>query len=257
MCDIETAPNEAYVWRFFKENIGANQIIENCKMISWGAKWLGKSTVYYEDTEHQSEKSILKKISVLLDEADMVVGHNLAAFDMPKIRGRSLVYKLPLPSPYREFCTYKTAVREFGFDSNSLEFLAKALGCKNLKFPHSKFPGFLLWRECMAGNPEAWKEMKKYNKQDVIVTEEVYLLMRPYARYHPNVAVHSESENVQCPKCGSEKLVKQKNGSYHKDAYTNVGKYKRYQCGDCGGYHRSRFTEYPKEHRKALAVNVT
>jgi hypothetical protein len=44
---------------------------------------------------------------------------------------------------------------------------------------HAKFPGFELWRECLAGNHEAWDEMREYNIDDVLSLEELYLVMRP------------------------------------------------------------------------------
>ena len=39
--DIETAPNLAYVWKFFKANISPKQVLEDCSIMSWSAKWLG------------------------------------------------------------------------------------------------------------------------------------------------------------------------------------------------------------------------
>ncbi len=250
LLDIETAPNVAHVWRFFKENIGANQVLEHSSMLSYAAKWIGTDKVFYQDTQHQNEKNMLKSVNKLLDQADCVVAHNGRGFDMPKIRGRSLTYNLPLPSPYKEIDTYLIARREFGFDSNSLEYIAKVMGCKNQKKRHNKFPGHEMWVECLKNNPEAWAEMKKYNIGDIDVLEEVYLMVRPYARNHPNFGVFLESDKRVCPKCGSENV--------HKDgfAYTMVGKYQQYECGDCGGWLRDRFTVFPKEKRKVLAVNV-
>lgn len=250
LLDIETAPNVAHVWRFFKENIGANQVLEHSSMLCYAAKWLGTSEIFYRSTENQSEKAMLRQLNVLLDKADCVVAHNGQKFDMPKIRGRSLTYNLPLPSPYKEIDTYLIVRREFGFDSNSLEYIANVLGCKHKKMKHRKFPGHEMWVECLKGNRHAWTEMQKYNINDIDVLEEVYLMVRPYARNHPNFGVFMESDKRMCPKCGSENV--------HKDgfAHTMVGKYQQYECGDCGGWLRDRFTVFPKDKRQALAVNV-
>ena len=57
-------------------------------------------------------------------------------------------------------------------------------------------------------------------------------------------------DEYKCPKCGSENL--QRRGF----ATTTVGKYQRYQCKDCGGWLRGRYSEYPKDKWKALAVNL-
>jgi DNA polymerase III epsilon subunit-like protein len=249
--DIETAPNLAYVWRFFQENVGAKQVKEHCSILSVSAKWLEKKKIFYYDTEHGSEKTLLKNLNKLLDEADVVVGHNSIKFDSPKIRGRSLVHGLPLPSPYKEIDTCRIARKEFGFESNSLEYLATVMGLTP-KQSHKKFPGFELWAECLKGNPEAWKEMKKYNIQDIGTTEEMYLLLRPYATRHPNMTVlmDEDGSEIRCPKCTSTN--NQRRGFY----YTNVGKYQRYQCKDCGGWHRSRFTVLDKEVGKNLTINA-
>jgi hypothetical protein len=258
ICDIETAPNIAYVWRFFKENISAKQVLENCSIMCYSAKWLGEKEIFYESAQKQGEKKMLKKLNVLLDEADMVVGHNSSRFDMPKIRGRSLLHGLPVASPYKDVDTCSIARKEFGFDSNSLEYLAKVFGLTP-KSPHRKFPGFELWSECLKGNDEAWAEMEAYNIQDIGTTEELYLKVRPFARQHPNVAVYAANDEIACPKCGSVDSKGHKHGNEKRGyQYTNVGQYARYKCKnpECGGWHRGRFSEYPKDKRKNLTVNA-
>lgn len=246
--DIETSPNIAHVWRFFKTNVSPNQILEHCDIMCFAAKWLGEPKMIYHGMP-DSEQEILEKMNELLDEADMIIGHNLIRFDASKIRGRSLVHGLALPSPYKEIDTLQTARREFGFDGNSLDYLTTVFGIAK-KDKHKEFPGHELWTECLAGNKKAWKEMQKYNEQDVTATEELYLQMRPYIRNHPNLGVLMEGDEIVCPKCGSD------DNNRRGYAVTTVGKYQRYQCGSCGGWHRSRYTEYPKHKRHALTVNA-
>lgn len=256
--DVETAPNLAYVWRFYQENVGAQQVLEHCSILSFAAKWYGKdvpnydraSRMHYCDVREDSERDLLQNLNDLLDLADATVTHNGVRFDMPKIRGRSLVHGLTPPSPVKEIDTYLICRKELGFDGNSLEYVAKVLGLKKQKLKHKNFPGFELWLECLKGNPKAWAELKRYNIHDVKVTEELYELVLPYARNHPNVAVFMEGSKFACPKCGSTKNRRQG------WAYTNVGKFQRYQCLKCRGWHRGRFTQTPKEKRKNLTVNV-
>jgi|TARA_R110000765_G_scaffold317882_1_gene410255 DNA polymerase elongation subunit (family B) len=247
--DIETAPNLAYVWSFFKTNVAPAMVKDNCTIMCWSAKWVGENAIYFESAQHQTEKVMLSALQMLLDEADMVVGHNVSGFDMPKIRGRCMVNGITLPSPYKEIDTLRIARKEFAFDSNKLESLAKILGLVE-KSAHKKFPGFELWAECLKGNKAAWKEMKAYNIQDIVTTEEVYIALRPYASNHPNLGVYMELDVIVCPKCGSEDQEKRGFST------TNVGKYQRYRCNDCGGWHRSRSTEYPQDKRKVLTVNA-
>ena len=247
--DVETFPNTAYVWRFFKENVGAKQVLEYSTLASFAYKWLDDDAVHYEDTQHQSEKKLVRNLLNVLDAADIVVAHNGAKFDLPTIQGRALVLGLKPPSPYKIVDTLLVARYEFNFPANSLEHLAILLDVGK-KGGHHKFPGFELWAECLKNNPEAWEEMKIYNKQDVTTLEEIYLKMRPFMRRHPNVAVYEEVDKTLCPKCASAHI------QWRGYAVTNVYKYKKFQCQSCGGWGRTRFNEFPKEFKHALAVNA-
>lgn len=248
--DIETAPKLAYVWRFWKENVSAKQVLSHGHIMSFSAKWLGATSVHYSENRRQDDDSeIAKELWGWLDQADVVVAHNGERFDLPQIMSRLIVHGIHPPSPYKIVDTVKVARKEFGFGSNSLEYLAKVLGCTEKK-SHKKFPGFELWVECMKGNEAAWKEMKDYNIQDVVTLEEIYFKMRPYIRNHPNAGVFSEEETCVCPKCGGGKL------HWRGYTYTQVSKYRRFQCQDCGGWGRSRFTENSAEKRKNLLTNI-
>lgn len=246
--DIETAPKVAYVWRFFKENVGAKQVREHGHIMSYAARWFGSKETMYEENRKEDDSVIVTALCKLLDEADIVVAHNGARFDFPTILGRALVHNIKPPSPYKIVDTCKEARRLFKFESNSLEYLAIVLGCKP-KLAHKNFPGFELWLECLRGNEDAWSEMRIYNEQDVDTLEEIYIKMRPFMDRHPNVAAINEEEEHSCPKCGGNHMHKRG------FAYTNVGKYQRFQCNDCGGWSRSRYTIMPKDVKKNLLVN--
>jgi hypothetical protein len=246
--DIETAPNLAYVWRLFKTNVGLEQIKQNSSIISYAAKWLGKPDVYYVDTHVWSEKYMLESLNTLLDEADAVVTHNGNSFDLPRVRSRSLVCDLPPPSPYKQIDTYRVAKKYFGFDGNSLDALCRILGIGQKH--NRKFAGFELWKELLQGNHDAWKELRVYNIKDVEITEQLYLRMRPWMSNHPNMPVFDEENKPACPKCGSHHL--ERRGF----AYTNVGKFQRFRCHDCGGWSRTRYDESDKDKKKGLLANV-
>lgn len=247
--DLETAPKLAYVWRFYKENISPKQVKEHGQILSYAAKWLNSDQMMYGDTQTQPESVIVREILSLLSEADVVVAHNAKKFDIPMVKGRALILGMKPPSPFKVVDTLIEARNHFLMPSNSLEYLADVLGCAK-KDSHKEFPGFELWKECLAGNPKAWEEMKAYNIQDVETLEEVYLKMRPYMSSHPNLGVLNDEEVNQCPKCGGTHLV------WRGYATTNVGKYRRFVCNDCGGWGRTRFLENTKEKRRALVTNA-
>lgn len=248
--DIETSPKIAYVWRFWKENVGAKQVIDHGHIMSYAAVWDEDRHASYEENRGDDDSEITKKLIALLDEADIVVGHNVDRFDCNTINGRALVLGINPPSPYKIVDTYQVAKTKFKFESNSLEYLSKILRCENQKLNHAKFPGFLLWLECLKGNKEAWEEMKLYNIMDTFTVRDVYRKMRPWIPQHPNIGVFLEQDKPVCPKCGSEHI--QRRGYAH----TQLSKFQRFVCMDCGGWSRTRFNEYDKDKRKQLLANA-
>jgi DNA-directed RNA polymerase subunit RPC12/RpoP len=103
----------------------------------------------------------------------------------------------------------------------------------------------------MTGDESAWKEMEKYNKQDVALLEEVYDIMLPWITHHPNLALYLDEDRPVCTNCGSKKVWK------NKDKFPlNSQAYTLYQCQDCGTWIRSRYTTTPKEQRKNILTQV-
>lgn len=237
LLDIETAPNIAYVWGAWKQNIGQNQWVKKSHIMSFAAKWLGEDDMIYEENRKADDRKIVKSLFDLLDEADIVVAHNAAKFDLPRIIGRGVVHNYSPPSPYHVVDTLLVARRKLGLVSNTLGSLCEELNLPQKK-THKKYPGFELWLACLRGEDEAWKEMEDYNVADVISLEALYLRLLPYIHNHPNVARYEEDEVTVCPKCGSHNI--QWRGYY----YTRAGLcYKRFVCMDCGGWGRVRYSE--------------
>lgn len=226
--DIETAPILAHVWRIWKENVNINQIQEDWYVLAWCAKWLGSEEVIYMDQRREknmeNDSRIVKELWKLIDEADMTITHNGKQFDHKRLNSRFLYHGLKPPSSYRMIDTKEIASKFFGFTSNKLEFLTDKLNKKYKKLKHEKFPGYELWRECLKGNWEAWREMEKYNKHDVLALEELYGILKPWDR-DTNFFVYQD--DIRC-RCGSEDW--KKNG-WH---YAQTRKYQRYKCTDCG-----------------------
>jgi hypothetical protein len=250
--DIETSPIQAFTWGIWQQNIGLSQIIKDWSILSYCAKTLGEKTIRYADVSEQADyyddSAVLAGIWRELDEADIIVTQNGRRFDHRKINARLLTLGFPPPSPYKTIDTKVEAAKVAMFTSNKLEWLAAVL-TDAPKDKHKDFPGFELWRECLAGNPKAWAVMRKYNPRDVIGTEKLYLQLRPYIVNHPNVTVYDEDDTTRCPKCGSHKLEKR---GY---LTTQTGQYQRFSCNSCGGWSRSRYTLNTKAKRQSLLSN--
>lgn len=251
--DIETTPILAYVWGLFKQFVGLNQIVQDWSILSFSYKWLDEKRVHHHYTGGRGVKKVrddselLKELWKVLDQADIIIAQNGVRFDVKKINARFIQAGMPPPSPYKVIDTMLAARSIAAFTSNKLAWLSEVL-TNAPKDEHKNFPGFELWTECLADNPKAWAEMRKYNNQDIRATEEVYLKLRPYIIGHPNVAAYNDSNEVQCPKCGSIKL--QQRGW----AYTQSGAYRRYSCA-CGGWARSRYTLNTIAKRRSLLSN--
>jgi len=248
LLDIETAPLKAYVWRLWKENIYPNQILADWFIISWAAKWLLEDEIVSQclsskEILNEDDERIVTTLWHLINKADIVVAHNGSVFDLPKIKLRFLVYGLPPTSFYQLIDTKKIVKSEFGFTSNSLDHIARTLGLEG-----KISVDFSLWSRCMEGDAEALKLMEEYNRNDVRLLEDVYLVIRPYIKGHPNYNLYVDADKPVCPHCGGSNLVF--NGYYY---FTPTGKYRNYRCLSCGALARERKTVL--ENRKFILVS--
>ncbi len=234
--DTETTPNLAWVWGMWEQNVIAFE--REWHFLCYSYKWLGKKTyvdalpdysLYKKDKEN--DKQLMMTLRGLLDNADVVVAHNGDAFDIRKINARFAYHKIPPPSPYKTVDTKKVARKHFAFNSNKLNSLGEHLGLGK----KVETGGFSLWKGCMSGDEKSWRLMKRYNKQDVDLLEEIYLFMRPWMNNHPNLSV-IYGEAV-CPKCSSDKI------QFRGLQVTSAQVYRRFQCQGCGGWGRVRKAE--------------
>jgi uncharacterized protein YprB with RNaseH-like and TPR domain len=235
--DIETAPDLAWVWGVYQEN--AIAIKEHWYVISFAAKWRGadKITVKglpdYKGYKNGSdnEKKLLKDIWELLDEADVVVAHNGYSFDIKKLNARFIDQGYTPPSPYKIVDTKRDLKSIAAFSSNRLNWLCKQLGIGQKTMQHQDWS---LWEGCINGDKSSWKKMKEYNRHDVVLLEELYLIIAPWIR-QPNANLWNLDGQIRCvnPACGSTKL--QSRGT----AKTLTRVYRRFQCQECGTWSRS------------------
>lgn len=243
--DIETSPLLVYAWELHEQNIGIKQVVEDWKIIAWSCKWLDKPGVIYFDLRKNpkgSDMQILRPLWKLLDEADIVITQNGKNFDSRKINARFMLNGMKPPKPYRHIDTYQIARRVASFTSNSLEYLTSKFCKKHKKLSHSKFPGWSLWIQCLAGNIEAWNEMRRYNMEDVLSTEELYLGIRSWAPESlPKVYEMTDTEH-QCGTCGYEGFMREGRPKQKKS-----GMYKQNSCVKCGSWQSSRKIEEKKK----------
>lgn len=255
LVDIETAPNITYTWGLYDQNVNLEQIIESGYILSWACKWIGNNKVYYDglynhkkeyNENPKDESHILKNLWTMMDEADIIIGHNGDNFDLKWINTSFVKYGLKPVSSFKTIDTLTVARKHFRFQSNKLEYIAKFFGIGS-KYEH---PGFSMWKDCMNGNRQAWINLEKYNKHDIYLLEGIYHKLKPFMNNHPNLALYGDLADKLCPVCLSKNI--------HKDgvATTTNNKYQRYECNDCGKNFRGNKSILTKEEKENILRNT-
>jgi hypothetical protein len=232
LLDLETSPNLAYVWGLWQQNVSVNQMVSSTEVICFGARWYGQKKVQFSSIHHDGKEAMLKAIHELIDQADAVVGWNSASFDIKHLNREFVENGLLPPSPHKDIDLMRVAKQRFKFPSNKLDYVAQKLEV-GAKVKHS---GFELWVKCMAGDEVAWREMKKYQIQDVNLLVELYEKLLPWIKNHPNRAL-IDGRPEACVNCGGNSI------NARGMEVTGAGVYRKYQCQSCGKWMRGAKSE--------------
>lgn len=238
--DIETSPLIVYKWDIWSE--GIVEMIEDKQILSVAWQWVGEKKIHVKGQDDFSDykagvindKEIVKLIRDLLNECDYEVAHNGDSFDVKIANARMMVHGLTPPEPYKQIDTKKIAKKVGGFTSNKLKDLADSLSVAQ----KGDSGGFATWKGCLAGDKKAWKQLKKYNKQDIPPLMDLYLKLRPWDNNGVKFNV-IEHRPTACPKCGKGPMIA---GMKYRATSTNL--YQYFRCRDCGGTSRERIPEY-------------
>jgi len=236
--DVENMGLLGWTWGLYEQNIIHVEHQQHLLTIAW--KWFDKNKVEavslldnpkYKKEPH-NDRVIAETIWKVLDECDILIGHNIDAFDNKMMNSMFMRHGMKPPSSYRTVDTLKVARKYGKFVSNKLDDLGETFGIGR-KLKHEGFP---LWLGCENGNADSYKKMIKYNKQDVRLTEDLYKELLPWIGNHPNLSVLDNKPNA-CGRCGSSHF--QLRGTY----YTNSSIMQRVQCQNCGGWSRQRIAD--------------
>lgn len=224
--DIETSLTIVTTFSLRNDYIHPDSILQDWNMLCAAWKLTGEDKV--ESTcvkakDVTDDRDVVEHCREMIMDTDILIHHNGKRFDLKKLNTRILKHGLkPIDPHLRQVDTLIQAKKHFGFTANRLDYIAKFLGVGS-KIPHSGN----LWQNVLKGDSKALKEMVLYNKNDVVILDNVYQLMRPYID-HPNIATLND---LSCPHCGNCNVMK--NGKRR----TNTGlEYQRYQCTTCFAY---------------------
>lgn len=230
LIDLETSPNLGYTWGVWEQTVINVKV--PWQLLSFAYKRLDNkkiTCVTRKDFKDSTDKSLTKALWQVMNDADILIAHNLNAFDLKKSNAKFLEHGLTPPKPAHSIDTLKVARKHFKLNSNRLNDLGKLLGVGQ-KVQHS---GFQLWLDVMANVREGWRTMIRYNKQDVLLLQAVYLKLLPWIDNHPRSSAHPKS----CPNCSGTKF--QSRGT----TISKTCEYQRFLCKTCGRWLRNRIAE--------------
>ena len=228
--DIETLPNISAHFGNWNENLPHKQRIQESCLLSHSWCWgndgeIHGSVLTPTEAINRDDERLVLELWSLLDNADIVIGHNISRYDNKKANAYFIKYGLPPVSPFKSIDTLSIAKRKFKFEFNSLAYLAKYLGVTD-KIENDGMP---LWIDCHLGKQEALNTMLRYNIGDVKTQREVYNILKSYDNNGVNMSLYDSTECLKCVSCGSHNVSMLTN----KLVYTPSNKYLAYRCSDC------------------------
>ena len=224
--DIETSPNLGYFWQLFDVNVSVSQVLEPSRVLCFAGKWLGDKGTTFVSEFHDGKKTMVQTMWDMLNEADIVVGYNHVRFDIPHMNREFMLAGLVPPSPVQHIDLLTVMRRNFKMMSNKLGYVTDAVGL-NTKLDTG---GQSLWNEVMQNDPKAWEKFRRYNIQDVVITEQLFQLLSPWIK-SPHAGLWT-GEMCSCFACGSTKLVA------HGVTRSKSAAWPLTQCAECGAWNK-------------------
>lgn len=224
--DIETSLIKADIWNTGKQYIRHNQLVNGkegeTRIISIAWKFVGEDEVYALtwDKNH-CDKAMIEEFLLEYNASSMVIGQNNNSFDNKIVTTRAAKHDLFVDRFVKSFDIYRMAKRCFRLPSYSMAYMAGYFGL-TLKQSHE---GIRMWHMIQEGTEAEQKEymdkMVKYNKGDIVTTEELYMKLKPYFSTVTNNAVATGKPKWACPVSGSTDV------ELHKTIFTEAGTVQR------------------------------
>lgn len=224
--DIETSPNLCYTWGLWNQNVSLTQLLEPSRVLSFAAKWLGERKVHYWSEHHNGRGDMIRASWELYNEADMVVTYNGVSFDNAHLRREWLLAGLGPARPWQDVDLMLAIKKNFRFQSNKLAHVTEQVGLP----AKIETGGQSLWNAVMDGDPGAWAKFRRYNINDVLITESLFLFLRDWLNL-PHAGLWT-GDMAACHQCGSRDLRFAGLQRYKVMAYASA------VCGGCGAVNR-------------------
>jgi len=156
-------------------------------IISWAASYIGSGKIFsacvtQEQALGWTDAEILAPLHDLLSSADILVGHNVDAYDLKRVNTRFLINGwTPITNhdgkQKKTEDSLKIVRSRFAFEDNTLDALCVKFGIRGKdKITDDD------WREVLrTGNPKILAKIDKYCRGDVRNGKKMYEIFAPYA----------------------------------------------------------------------------
>lgn len=194
-------------------------------------RWVGeRRTHFLAEWQEGGRHAFLTAARDLLDEANVVVGHNSKGFDVPHLQGEFVLEGITPPSPFDHFDTLLTMRKTGNLEANHLDTLDKRFGFSGKTDKYR----IEVAEAAASGDEKMQRKIERYNRGDIAATLRVYDRLRPWGNTANLGKFNDDPTRPVCPACGGRQL--QRRGFAVKTAL----RYPRYQCTDCGKWMTSK-----------------
>jgi uncharacterized protein YprB with RNaseH-like and TPR domain len=174
-----------------------------------------------------NDRLLCKEIYKILSPADAYVAHYGQRFDLKFINTRLAFHNMNRLPPVKLIDTWRLARDNLLLTGNRLKNLCSYLKCQHQKMASG---GWQTWLDVVNKDPIAIKKMTKYNKEDVLALQDLFIKLRCFSNKLPNYNLFNIDKKIICNNCGSSHL------NARGYSLTQSKKYRRYQCKDCGSW---------------------
>lgn len=239
--DIETTLVEARIWGSGKQYVGHDRIANETQILTVAFKWLGSNTMQTLVWKKNNDKKLMEEFLKTYNQADMVMGWNNNQFDNKLINARAMKHGLEVNTFVKSFDIMRQVKKQFKLASYSMAYVSRYLGLGG-KLQHN---GIKMWDTIQWGTKADAKQelqnMVAYNVQDTQLTEDIYMVLRPYLTHVVHQGVNANKGKCSCPNCATKKT------KLYQTQYTAAGTVQRVmKCKKCKTPFKVSNTEYLK-----------
>lgn len=184
--------------------------------------------------DRTNDKQLCAELANDLSEADVFVTWYGDRFDIPYLNTRLLWHGLDVLPPIPSVDGWRAARNHLKLSSNRLANISEFLDVDR-KTPVVGWQ----WVRAGAGHEDALDYIVEHNQKDVLVLGQVYDLIRPVIKNHPNINLVEHigvkrAVDTPCPICSSDHV--QSRGYRVAKSRRSV----RYQCQVCGSWFQGK-----------------